>query len=162
MALLIALGIGASGTAWAGMGDQDRSDVAVRKACQQLILDYASFRDQRRGTEFANLFAVDGVLTVDGQTFVGRKALAARFADAPSQRSRHMMSNIRITVQDAKSASAVSYALIFVGAVPSAAQAAPVVVPNFTVMGEYHDKFVFTEEGWRMAARRFIPAFVPE
>lgn len=149
-------------TATPATGEGARSNAAIRAACEQLILDYASLRDQRRGTEFANLFTVKGELTVNGETFVGRSALAGRFADAARQRSRHMMSNIRVTVHDAQHASAVSYALIFVGQQPSDQAASPIAVPNFTAMGEYHDKFVLTEEGWRIAVRRFIPAFVPE
>lgn len=143
-------------------GDHAGSDVGIKNACEQLILDYASLRDRRRGTEFANLFAVDGVLTVNGKTFVGRKALEARFAEASGQRTRHMMSNIRVTVQGAERASAVSYALIFVGEQLSPEDTVPVAVSGFTAMGEYHDEFALTEDGWRITARRFIPAFVPK
>jgi hypothetical protein len=27
-------------------------------------------------------------------------------------------------------------------------------------MGEYHDIFVLTDAGWRIASRRFVPAFL--
>jgi hypothetical protein len=56
----------------------------------------------------------------------------------------------------------VSYALIFVGEQLSPEDNAPVAVSGFTAMGEYHDEFVLTEGGWRIAGRRFIPAFVPK
>ena len=158
---LTVLGLCISPTASAADA-QARAEAAIRNACQQLILDYASLRDQRRGDHFANLFTVDGVLTVNGETFVGRQALAARFAQASNQRSRHMMSNIRVAVEDAERASAVSYALIFVGEQRSSKDTGPVAVAGFTAMGEYHDEFVLTDEGWRIAVRRFIPAFVPE
>jgi hypothetical protein len=73
-----------------------------------------------------------------------------------------MVSNIRITVHSAVRASGASYALIFVGEQSSPEDSAPVAVSGFTAMGEYHDEFVLTEGGWRIAGRRFIPAFVPK
>jgi hypothetical protein len=157
---LMVLGLASSPPTSAG--GHAGTDAGIKNACEQLILDYASLRDQRRGTEFANLFAADGVLTVNDETFVGRQALEARFAKAQGQRTRHMVSNIRITVHSAERASGVSYALIFVGEQLSPEDSAPVAVSGFTAMGEYHDEFVLTEGGWRIAGRRFIPAFVPK
>ncbi len=147
----------ASGSALAGADIE-----AIQRACEALVLDYASFRDGERGEALAELFSVDGTLVVNGQQYAGRQALLARFASPSKQMVRHMMSNIRITVESDSTASGISYALIFVGETPSKFPTAPVEVSGFAAMGEYHDVFKRTANGWRIAARRFVPIFLPK
>jgi hypothetical protein len=73
-----------------------------------------------------------------------------------------MMSNVHITVTGHKQATGVSYALIFVGPIDKQNPDAPITVSNFAAMGEYQDTFVLTDAGWRIASRRFVPAFLTD
>lgn len=156
------LGLCLSASTLAATRERAHSEAEIKQACQQLVLDYASFRDQRRGEDFANLFTVDGELALNGDTFVGRKALASRLSGDSRQRSRHLMTNIRVTIEDANHAHGISYALIFIANEAAEVTAGPAAVVNFTAMGEYHDEFIRTEQGWRIATRRFVPVFVPQ
>jgi|MDSV01.3.fsa_nt_gb hypothetical protein len=132
----------------------------IKQACETLVMDYARHRDQSRGVALAQLFTQDAELSVNGETFTGRKALLARFEAPAAKRFRHMMSNVQITVTGHRQATGVSYALIFVGPIDARNPDAPITVSNFVAMGEYHDIFVLTDAGWRIASRRFVPAFL--
>lgn len=134
----------------------------IKQACEALVMDYARHRDQSRGAALAQLFTQDAELSVNGETFTGTQALLARFNAPAAQRYRHMMSNVHITVTGHEQATGVSYALIFVGAIDAQDPDAPITVANFVAMGEYHDTFVLTAAGWRIASRRFVPAFLAD
>ena len=134
----------------------------IKQACETLVMDYARHRDQAQGAALAQLFTEDATLSVNGETFIGRQALLTRFAAPATHRFRHMMSNVHITVTGHKQATGVSYALIFVGPIDKQNPDAPITVSNFAAMGEYQDTFVLTDAGWRIASRRFVPAFLAD
>lgn len=126
-------------------------------SCHELVLDYATYRDQEDAEKFAGLFTSDGSLSVMDQTFVGHKAIAARLANKDGPILRHMMTNIRIKPVDATSATGVSYALIYGGAKSTG----PSMIANFTAMGEYFDEYQYSEEGCRFTQRKFVATFLP-
>ncbi|MEM7077023.1 MAG: nuclear transport factor 2 family protein [Pseudomonadota bacterium] len=126
----------------------------VRKACTDLVLDYAYYRDRPDADALAALFAEDAELSVLGQTYVGREAITARLRGAENGPSfRHLMSTIRIFPVDATFARGVSYVTVY--SAPHGASE----VEGFLGMGEYHDEFVLTEQGWRIAAREYVPVY---
>ena len=134
----------------------------IKRACENLVMDYARHRDQAQGAALAQLFTEDAELSVNGETFTGKKALLTRFAAPATHRFRHMMSNVHITVTGHKQATGVSYALIFAGPIDKQNPDASITVSNFVAMGEYQDTFVLTDAGWRIASRRFVPAFLAD
>ena len=134
----------------------------IKRACENLVMDYARHRDQAQGAALAQLFTEDAELSVNGETFIGKKALLTRFAAPATHRFRHMMSNVHVTVTGHKQATGVSYALIFAGPIDKQNPDASITVSNFVAMGEYQDTFVLTDAGWRIASRRFVPAFLAD
>lgn len=127
----------------------------IEDACTELVLDYALYRDRFDADPYANIFAEDAVLTVLGQVYTGRAAIRQRLLDGrDGQITRHMMSTIRIFVQDDQTASGVSYVTVY-GANPGEFPLDAAV----TAVGEYHDKFVRTAQGWKIARRTFVPVF---
>jgi len=134
-----------------------QANKAMISSCHELVLDYATYRDQEDAEKFAGLFTANGLLSVMDQNFVGHKAIAARLANKNGPTLRHMMTNIRITPVDATRATGVSYALIYGGAKISN----PVMVANFTAMGEYFDEYQYSEEGCRFTQRKFLATFLP-
>jgi len=148
--------------ALAGLGmplsvQASQANTEMIASCHELVLDYATYRDQEDAEKFAGLFTSDGSLSVMDQTFVGHKAIAARLANKNGPTLRHMMTNIRIKPVDATSATGVSYALIYGGAKSTG----PSMVANFTAMGEYFDKYQYSEEGCRFTQRKFVATFLP-
>ncbi len=142
---------------WAGMPLYAHANAAMIASCHELVLDYATYRDQEEAEKFAGLFTAVGSLSVMDQTFVGHKAIAARLANKNGPTLRHMMTNIRIKPVDATSATGVSYALIYGGAKSTG----PSMVANFTAMGEYYDEYQYSEEGCRFSQRKFVATFLP-
>ena len=129
----------------------------IVRACERLIADYAYFRDREEAEPYAAVFAVDGVFEFRGARFVGRKAIRQRLVDAAGQVvTRHVMSNVRITPIDADNAEATSIVTLYQGD----RSTPPIEVPGMLGIGEYHDRFVRTDEGWKIAHRKFVDVFV--
>lgn len=123
-------------------------------ACSNLVTDYAYHRDQFNAEQFANLFTEDASLTVVNQTWNGRMEIKQRIEDLKTGSTiRHEMSTIRIVPVDADHATGVSYATIY------AAPAGVNTVSGFALMGEYHDEFVRTDEGWKFSKRELISKY---
>lgn len=124
------------------------------QACTDLVLDYAYYRDRPDPTGFANVFAENATLTVLGDTFKGREAIGKRLQGAVrGPQFRHLMSTIRIFPQDQLHATGVSYVTVYTA--PHGATE----VEGFAGIGEYHDEFVLTPVGWKIASRVFKPVF---
>jgi hypothetical protein len=131
---------------------------SIEQACESLVLDYAYYRD-REDTQLAAqgvaaVFTEDATLTVNGQSFHGRQAIFERLAqqtNAPL--TAHMMSTIRIFPEGPSRATGVSYATIYVAPRPAQGSA---LAEGFTAVGEYHDVFTLTPEGWRIVNRTYV------
>jgi len=127
--------------------------------CQQLVTDYAYYRDLRDPEKFADIFTADARLQVRGQWNEGRQALRDHInSDDKNTVSMHLMTTIKIFPEDENSATGVSY--VAVAHEPRGADtSAPVPLDNFVVVGKYHDTFVRTDDGWKISERSFTPIF---
>ena len=117
---------------------------AIEADCARLIALYANLNDAARWAEAAALYAEDGVMarpTAPDAPLVGRAAILAAFESRPPRKTRHVCSNVVITVEGPDSASGESAMILLQ---PDAAPLA----------GSFHDRFVRTAEGWRFAERR--------
>jgi SnoaL-like domain len=117
---------------------------AIEADCARLIALYANLNDAARWDEAAALYAEDGIMarpTVPDAPLVGRAAILAAFQGRPPRKTRHVCSNVVITVESPDSASGESAMILLQ---PDAAPLA----------GSFHDRFVRTAEGWRFAERR--------
>ena len=123
---------------------------AIEWDCARLVSLYAQLNDAARWEEVAALYAADGLMTrptAPDAPIVGREAILAAFRARPPRVTRHICSNIVVTVESASRARGTSAMLLF-----TAADAPPLV-------GEFEDVFVLTGDGWRFAERRGSVAF---
>ena len=150
----------------------NEADVArIERACAKLVVRYTHLVDFGEASRIAELFAEDGIWEVGGAgelpggagRFEGREALRAMFQgrqEMAQRRSRHVCTNLDIEVEDEAHASGVVYLQLyrhdFETAVPEATLA-PAAAP--VAVGQYRDRFVRTDEGWRFALRRAELAF---
>lgn len=158
LAAMVLVFISATALAQSSTSMPRADHAAIKAACTDLVLDYAYYRDRSDALGFANVFAPDGELRVMGQVFIGRKALHDRLAnggDGPVY--RHMMSTIRIFPKSPREATGVSYVTVY----SAPAGTGPAQISNFAAVGEYHDEFVLTDTGWKIARREFVPVFLP-
>jgi hypothetical protein len=128
---------------------------AIEWECTRLINLYASLNDQGRWPEVAALYTEDGRMTrpsAPDDPIVGREALLASFLARPARASRHICANIVVTVEDEGRASATSSILLFTGK-PDDGGGLPIRDDGPPLVGEYHDRFALTADGWRFAER---------
>ena len=133
----------------------------IERACERLVLDFVFFSDHQQPEALSQLFASDGVMhRPGGDSLIGRDAIHKSYQSRPAGRlTRHICTNIRITVDSADRARGVSYALIYSGNLnqPANAHFGIEAEPRHLI-GEFEDEFIRTPEGWRFAVRhaRFV------
>jgi uncharacterized protein (TIGR02246 family) len=123
-------------------------------ACTALVLDYAHHRDNFNAESFANLFTEDGILIIGEDRWEGRAAIQARIDALDSSATiRHYMSSIRISPIDADHATGVSYVVIYRTPQGSTEITGPALI------GDYIDRYIRTEDGWKIAHRELLTTF---
>lgn len=127
---------------------------SVSTDCADLVIDYAHYRDSFNANEFANLFTEDGVLVIGENRWEGRDAIRARIEALDNGTTiRHHMSSIRISPIDADHATGVSYVVIY--SAPSGTNE----ITGPSLIGDYIDSYVRTEDGWKIAHRELKTTF---
>ncbi len=127
--------------------------------CQQLVTDYAYYRDLRDADKLAELFTEDARMHVRGHWKVGHQELRDHVnSDDMNTVSMHLMTTIKIITRDEDSASGVSYVAV-AHERKAEDEPAPVPLDNFVVVGKYHDTFVRTNNGWKISERVLKPIF---
>jgi len=133
----------------------------IERACERLVLDFVFFSDHHQPEALSQLFADDGEMhRPGGDSLIGRDAIQKLYQSRPPGRlTRHICTNIRITVDSADHARGVSYALIYSCNLNQPAYAHfGIEAESRHLIGEFEDEFIRTPEGWRFAVRhaRFV------
>jgi hypothetical protein len=137
----------------------DAEILTIERTCEKLIYEFAEALDLRNDGHLVNLFTEDATYArpTDPSTVIsGRETIVKTFEARPAGRvTRHICSNVRITVDSATRAHGVSRVVLIAGPTDPAAH------PQFgykadvrQLIGEYDDEFVKTPHGWRFASRR--------
>jgi hypothetical protein len=127
--------------------------------CQQLVTDYAYYRDLRDADNVAALFTEDARMLARGHWNVGHQELRDHVNnDDMSTVSLHLITTIKIMPQDENTATGITYAAVAHEA-KGEDESAPVPLEAFAVIGKYHDTFVRTDKGWKISERAFRPTF---
>lgn len=124
------------------MTDSER--LAAEWDCAKLIALYANLNDEARWDEVAALYTEGGSMTrptAPDAPIIGREAILAAFKSRPPRKTRHVCSNVVITLEGPASASGVSAMILFTENGPPLA-------------GSFNDRFELTAEGWRFSERR--------
>jgi ketosteroid isomerase-like protein len=129
----------------------------IERACERLVIDSATYNDQRAWAALAALYTDDGVVVrPNGQRLEGRAAIEAAYAAGPPTRvTRHLCANLRVHVDSADTAHAVTVVMIVSGTRSDDPDVTFGVLPNeHHLVGEFADTFVRTPEGWKIKERR--------
>jgi hypothetical protein len=121
--------------------------MSAERACERLVVDFAYFSDRQEYESLASLFAGGGVMQrPNGDLLVGRDAILKAYQARPAGRmTRHVCTNIRITIESPDRARGFTYAVLYSAAANE---------PTKTQIGEFEDRFVLTPDGWRFGERR--------
>jgi len=158
LAVAIALLIAAS-PAWAALPSAQVNAITV--ACQQLLADYAIYRDHLDVEGFANAFTSDATLVLATRSYVGRDELRKEITDHPSPAIAHMIhfTSTKITPVSATKATGVSYAVILNGNRHVGPGDQPIQMEGITSAGEYLSEFALTNDGWKISRMELKSVF---
>jgi hypothetical protein len=140
------------------MDEQERSE--IERACQRLVTRYCHFVDHGQASRVAELFSDDGIWAGPGVEMNGHGEILAGFKirEANAERmSRHVCNGFLCDVEDSDHASGVVYLTLYRNDGDPDRTMSPLVGPE--MVGEYRDRFVRTEAGWRIAERRIQVSF---
>lgn len=128
----------------------------------QLIYDYAMARDDYDSVAYGNAFAENGRFIFGGEAFIGPEVIGARLEAAPRERaSLHMLGASQITLQSPTTATGRHYTTVYSALLADAEKVGdPIPISGPVVMGEYSDKYVLTDKGWKILERAFNPVFM--
>ena len=136
--------------------------IAAERECERLTYRYCEAVDFGHASRLADVFAADGVFEAGGLHLVGQEEIRRVFAERElvrELRTLHVCSNLRVDVLD----EVYGHRRRLPHAVPPArvgglVRARPDDRP--AVIGSYHDHYVRTADGWRIASRRQEVVFV--
>lgn len=135
---------------------------AILIECQAIVTAFSVHADLGELEQCAALFTEDGQFERRGEMLTGRAAILAALKARPALlRARHHCLPPHITVRDAHTADGVTYFTIYrhLGAL---AEGTPAPLSGPGSVGEFHDRFVYTPEGWRLRLRTTQVAFRQE
>ncbi|HEY0746786.1 MAG TPA: nuclear transport factor 2 family protein [Steroidobacteraceae bacterium] len=134
----------------------DETNVWLAKlAIAELIIRYAALNDAGDWDGVAALYTDDGRMsrpTSPDHFIAGRAAILAAFRSRPLRATRHIISNVLVTVDSDTAAGASSQILLFTGA--SDGNGLPVQSTAPPLVGTYRDRLTRTNRGWRFVERR--------
>ena len=137
----------------------DLEVLVIERACERLIYEFFEAIDTRNDRHLTNLFIADCTYArpIEPNTIIsGIENVVKAFEARPGGRAtRHVCSNLRITVESPTRARGNHRVVLISGPTEPAAH------PQFgfkadarQLIGEFDDEFVKTPDGWRFASRR--------
>lgn len=129
-------------------------------ACTQLMAKSLYCADAHDDAGFLALFSEDAVLELRGKSIEGKTEIE-KFLIARSRErvTRHFFSTPAIASDDEGYAKGVLYFLLHEAkkGEDEGQGVYPMRMPS--AVGEYHDTFTMTQDGWRIASRRIVSVF---
>ncbi|WP_037341137.1 nuclear transport factor 2 family protein [Saccharospirillum impatiens] len=131
----------------------------AEQAIHRLVLDAQHALDTKQFGDFAALFTPEGRLyrPTTPEPLIGRDAIVQAYRKNPPNRlNRHLVTNQRVTLVSATEAQSLAYVTLYsseAGDQESDVFGAPV---HRSLVGEYHDRCVLTDAGWRLQERRAV------
>ena len=137
------------------MNLQDQQSIEL--ACSKLCNQFAVFNDAGHHEDLVALFIDEGryARPMDSENFIlGKEAILASFKARPQDKVfRHLITNVVIDVTGPKTAQGLCYVTLFSGSTNNPAEKFGLKANAAVLIGEYHDEFILTEQGWRFSQR---------
>ncbi len=130
----------------------------AQQACEALAIEYAEIVDAQDYERLSEIFAQDatfGRSATPDETLHGLENIIASFTSRPRNRlTHHVTSNIRVRMETPTTASGTCRVLLFTSDTSEPQTAEGRKVAPKQLMGTYHDRYIRTDDGWRIAERR--------
>lgn len=151
------LGFGPEPTPALSVARDEADALAIERACAHIVVRSLRAFDEQDWTAYAEWFTVDGTFiraNEPAQPLIGRAAIREALAARPASRlTRHLCTNLDIEPLAADRARGLCYVLLYAGRAEESARGAGRPAVGGQKVGEYHDTFVLTPEGWRIGRR---------
>jgi ketosteroid isomerase-like protein len=136
-----------------------RVRLAIERACSDLVMEYARSVDFRDYDNIVNVFTEDATLVI-GQRLEGHRAILDAMMQRPGElRSRHVITNVFVDVQDDRNARGICYLTLYRHLGKESLERGAVPLHGPAAVGHYEDTFARTAEGWRISHRVLHLAF---
>jgi len=123
----------------------------------RLVIEHTFRADNGRSDTLHELYAENGELILPDITLSGRKAIREwgqrMVENAPWRVIRHVCGNMRFVSTGPDTAEGVVVLTVFMVSGQDAATTLPLTV------GEDHDRYIRTEEGWKFVSRNWVELF---
>lgn len=132
----------------------------IERQCERLIQQYCHYVDHDEAVKIADLFTEDGVWFNVNATMTGRDGIRKGFQkrqDNKGRMSRHVCTNALIDVISETEALGCVYLSLYYHDAEAGRETSP--TDCLQKLGEYRDRFVKTEAGWRFASREVVSNF---
>jgi hypothetical protein len=126
---------------------------AIAWECERLIHLYAMCNDAGDFQAMADMFTDDGVFARPSQGDVlirGKAAILAAYASRPPRFTRHLITSVVVTVEDADNARAHSYLSLYTG---QEGEGLPRTAEPAYLIGDFKDRFVRRNGVWKFSER---------
>ncbi len=137
------------------LNDAERSE--IERACERIVYAYARLLDLGDMNGAADCFAENGSFARPSSPAIvieGRENIRASLLSRPKTlRTKHLVTNVLIDVQNREEASGVSY-LTLISTTPAADAVEPFLSAGPLYFGEFKDRFVRESGHWKFLARR--------
>tara|TARA_A100001037_G_scaffold119477_1_gene108853 strand:+ start:4012 stop:4443 length:432 start_codon:yes stop_codon:yes gene_type:complete len=121
--------------------------------------DYVRYADQQDFDSFLKLFTEDAVLEIGGIERKGHDAIRGHFGDREQMVTRHICTNLWYEPIDDNTAEGEIYLTVYRCSGPYTEKDGPIPYDRPDWIGEYHDKYVRTPDGWKFSERRLSVRF---
>ena len=122
--------------------------------CRDLVIDLLHYGDHGEVEKAVDLWVPNGTWIRGGKPFTGREQLIESFKRASDTTViRHVVTDTRVVVKDENNAEGVSYYMAVNHDPKTATPKFPLPFDPPFSMGEWHDKYVRTKDGWRFSPR---------
>lgn len=138
----------------------DLETLMIERACARLVTRYCHLVDSGAASRVADLFTEDGIWSSPEKTMVGRDEIARGFAARErnaARMSRHVCNNLLLDIEDGNTARGVVYLTLYRHDGEPGPRTSPLIGP--VLVGEYRDRFVQTDAGWRFQRRETVISF---
>lgn len=141
--------------------DKDLALLLAERACQRLAVLYSHYVDNSQPENLLALFTDDAVWEHGATRYEGHAQLGEFFrqiTSVPGRVSHHIIANQLIDIVDDTSATGTMYLVHYRDV---RADGGPLSLDGQPVMaGEYEDRYVKTDAGWRFSSRKIKGNFM--
>ncbi len=128
----------------------DQSEILfIKDACESLSLKFGRLQDERRHDKLADLMTVDATYVRLGEELkVGE--FIAWVKTTPPNKTRHFVTSTSFSDIEETLAKGITYYTLYLY---GGDEDTPYPLEGPFVVGEYHEEFALTENGWRIGRR---------